>query len=79
MFGGALLCCLTAACIVEQERMPPMDSATRRHHVLFGILLFCLAIEALTLYPIFNVVVLAVPVGMFGITYCMNALVEGSA
>ena len=34
-----------------------------------------MAIEALTLYPIFNVVVLAVPVGMFGLSHCLDALV----
>ena len=53
-----------------------MDSATRRHHVIVGLLLFCVAIEALTLYPLFNVVVLVVPIGMFGLSYCLNALVE---
>ncbi len=52
-----------------------MDSATRRHSIIVGILLFCLAIESLTLYPVFNVVILAVPLGMFGLNRCMNALV----
>lgn len=56
-----------------------MDSATRRHHVIVGLLLFCVAIEALTLYHIFNVVVLAVPVGMFGLTHCLNALIKEPA
>jgi len=52
-----------------------MDAVTRRHRIIVGLLLFCLAIEALTLYPIFNVVVLAVPVGMFGLSHCLDALV----
>jgi hypothetical protein len=55
-----------------------MDSATRRHHVIVGLLLFCVAIEALTLYPIFNVFVVAVPTGMFGLTHCLNALAGGA-
>ena len=45
-----------------------MDTATRRHHIIVGVLLFCLAIEALTLFPIFTVVVLAVPRGCMGST-----------
>jgi len=52
-----------------------MDAVTRRHRIIVGLLLFCLAIEALTLYPIFNVVVLAVPMGMFGLSHCLDALV----
>lgn len=52
-----------------------MDAGTRRHQIIVGLLLFCVAIEALTLYPIFNVVVLAVPISMFGLSRCMNALV----
>jgi len=35
-----------------------------------------LAIEALTLFPIFTVVVLAVPLGMFGLSHCVDALVR---
>jgi hypothetical protein len=53
-----------------------MDAVTRRHDIIVGLLLFCLAIEALTLYPIFNVFVLAVPTGVFGLSHCMNALVS---
>ena len=51
-----------------------MDTVTRRHRIIVGILLFCLAIEALTLYPIFNMFVLAAPMGIFGLSHCMNAL-----
>jgi len=53
-----------------------MDTATRRHHIIVGVLLFCLAIEALTLFPIFTVVVLAVPQGMYGLNHCVNALIR---
>lgn len=53
-----------------------MDSLTRRHRIILGLLLFCVAIEALTLYPIFNVVVLAVPTAMFGLSRCMSALIR---
>ena len=53
-----------------------MDTVTRRHRIIVGILLFCLAIEALTLFPIFTVVVLAVPLGMFGLSHCVDALVR---
>jgi hypothetical protein len=53
-----------------------MDAGTCRHQIIVGLLLFCLAIEALTLYPIFTVFVLAVPIGMFGLGHCMNALVK---
>jgi hypothetical protein len=53
-----------------------MDSITRRHRIIVGLLLFCLAIEALTLYPIFNVFVVAVPTGMFGLNRCLNALIR---
>jgi len=52
-----------------------MDALTRRHRIIVGLLLFCMAIEALTLYPIANVFVLAVPLGMFGLNHCMSALV----
>ena len=52
-----------------------MDAGTRRHHIIVGLLLFSVSIEALTLYPIFIVFVLAVPIGMFGLIRCMNALV----
>jgi hypothetical protein len=52
-----------------------MDSTTRRHRIIVGILLFSVAIEALTLYPIFNVFLLAVPIGMFGLSHCLNALI----
>jgi len=51
-----------------------MDSMIRTHRVISGILLFCLAIEALTLYPVLNVFVLAVPIGIFGLSQCMSAL-----
>jgi hypothetical protein len=51
-----------------------MDSAIRTHQVITGILLFGLAIEALTLYPVINVFVLAVPIGIFGLSQCMSAL-----
>jgi hypothetical protein len=53
-----------------------MDSITRRHRIIVGLLLFCVAIEALTLYPIFNVFVVAVPTGMFGLSHCLNAIVR---
>jgi hypothetical protein len=51
-----------------------MDAATRRHRILVGLLLFCVAIEALTLYPTFDMFMLAVPTGMFGLNHCMNSL-----
>ncbi len=53
-----------------------MDTITRRHRIIVGLLLFCVAIEALTLYPIFNVFVLAVPTGMFGLNHCLGALIK---
>ena len=52
-----------------------MDTVTRRHRIIFGILLFCLAIEALTLFPIFTVLS-AVLLGMFGLSHCVDALVR---
>jgi hypothetical protein len=53
-----------------------MDTKTRHHRIIVGLLLFCVAIEALTLYPIFNVVALAVPIGIFGLNHSMKALVS---
>ena len=55
--------------------MPAMSAATRRHEIIVGVLLLCLSIEALTLYPNFSVFVLAVPVGLYGLFRGMNALV----
>jgi hypothetical protein len=53
-----------------------MDARMRCHRITVGLLLFCLAIEALTLYPVFTVFVLAVPLGLFGLNRCMSALVQ---
>jgi hypothetical protein len=53
-----------------------MDALMRRHHIIVGLLLFCVAIEALTLYPILNVFVLAVPTAMFGLSSCLDALIS---
>jgi hypothetical protein len=53
-----------------------MDAEARCHRIIVGLLLFCLAIEALTLYPVFTVFVLAVPLGMFGLSHCLNALIR---
>jgi hypothetical protein len=53
-----------------------MDSTTRYHQITVGLLLFCVSIEALTLYPTFNVFVLAVPTGIFGLSRCLGALVK---
>lgn len=48
----------------------------RIHQAIVGILLFGLGIEALTLYPLPVIFVLAVPLSMFGALHCMNALVD---
>jgi len=52
------------------------EASARIHQAIVGILLFGLGIEALTLYPIPMMFVLAVPLSMFGGMHCMDALIE---
>ena len=52
-----------------------MDTATKRHRVVVGMLLFCLAIEALSLYPNATMFVVAVPLAMISAMLCMDSLI----
>jgi hypothetical protein len=52
------------------------SNPVRIHQAIVGLLLFGLGIEALTLYPLPIVFVLAVPLSMFGAVHCMDALIN---
>jgi hypothetical protein len=57
-----------------ERKEPTMEPAVRRHQIIVALMLSCVSIEALTLYPNLTVFVLAVPIGLFGIFRGMHAL-----
>lgn len=51
-----------------------MDTTTNRHRAVVGMLLFGLAIEALSFYPNATIFMVAVPLAMLAAMLCMDSL-----